>query len=104
MLDWDKLINNFSKYYYTPLLMLIVETTALVMAIVCIRKTNIGKAFIFYIAFDFCILIADCFLMSHPSISPKFKYYFQNTTNTLIAYVELLVYFYFFRKILDGNK
>ena len=104
MFECDKLIENFSKYYYTPLLMLIVEATALVIAIIYIRKTKIGKVFIFYIAFDFCILIIDCFLMSYPGISQKFISYFQDTTNTLIAYIELLVYFYFFRKILEGNK
>jgi hypothetical protein len=104
MFDWDKVIDNFSKFYYTPLLMLIVEVTALVMAIIYIRKTKIGKAFIFYIAFDLCMLIVDCFLISHSGISKKFRFYFQDTTNTLIAYVELLVYFYFFRKILEGNK
>ena len=43
-------------------------------------------------------------LAINKNISEKFKSYFLDTTNTLVAYIELLVYFYFFRKILEGNK
>jgi len=61
MFDWHKLIDGFSNYYYTTLLMFFVEFTALVIAIIYGRKTKIGRLFIFYIAFDFCILITGFF-------------------------------------------
>ena len=38
------------------------------------------------------------------SFSQNLNSYFLYTTNTLVSYVELLVYFYFFRKILEGDK
>jgi len=104
MFKWDKLIDNFSKYYYTPLLMLIVEATALIIAIIYIRRTKIGKAFIFYIAFDFCLLIVDCFLISHPGIAPKFRSQFMTYINNLVALTELLVYYIFFYIILSNSK
>ena len=104
MFQWNKLIDNFSKYYYTPLLMLIVEATALVIAIIYIRKTKIGKAFIFYITFDFSVLIVDCFLISNPGIAPKFRSQFMAYINNLIALIELLVYYYFFYILLPNRK
>jgi len=105
MFEWDKLIDDFSRFYYTPFLMLIVEGTALVIAIIYIRKTKIGNAFIFYIAFDFSLLILDFFLVSYLGKSKKSYFQnFQNTTNTLVAFIELLVYFYFFSKILKGTR
>jgi hypothetical protein len=104
MFEWDRLIDNFSNYYYTPLLMLIVEATALVIGIIYIRKTKIGKTFIFYIAFDFCILIVDCLLISHSGIAPKLRYQLMSYLNNLIALTELLVYYNFFFIILPYSK
>lgn len=84
--------------------MFIAELAALIIGLLYVRKEKVGQFFIAYMAFDFCILLAGWYIEIDIISSPNFKSYFQNTTNTLIAYVELLVYFYFFRKILKVNK
>ncbi len=103
-MDFSRLIDQFQNTYYTELLMLFAELTALIIGLLYVRKDKIGRFFIAYIAFDLSILFVDCYFVTDISISQKFKSYFRNTINTLVAYVELLVYFNFFRKILEGNK
>ncbi len=103
-MDFYRLIEEFRKYYYTTLLMLIVELAALIIGLLYVRKEKAGRFFITYIAFDFCILLAVLYMETNLRISRTFHSYFQDTTNTLVAYVELLVYFYFFKKVLKGNR
>lgn len=103
-MDFSRLIDQFQRTYYTELLMFIAELTALIIGLLHVRKDKIGRFFIIYIAFDFSILLTDFYFITDGWISKKLYDHFMYTTNTLIAYVELLVYFYFFRKILDGNK
>ena len=86
------------------MLMFIAELTALIIGIWYARKDNSWLFFIAYIIFDFCILLADWYLIADIKISYKIKFDFRNLTNTLIAFVELLVYYSYFGKILDGNK
>ncbi len=84
--------------------MFIVELATLIIGLLYVRKEKSGRLFIAYIAFDFCILLAVLYMETNLRISRKFYSYFQFTSNTLVAYVELLVYFYFFKKILKGNR
>lgn len=104
MFEWDKLIDDCEKYYYTPILMFIVEITALVISIIYGRKSKIGRAFIFYIAFDFCFLMGHFLIVSSSDISRISANRYYNYSNILIALTELLVYFYFFNTILPYNK
>lgn len=104
MFEWDKLVDNFSKYHFTILITFIIELTALVIVIIYGRKSKIGRAFIFYISLDFCFLIIDQILKSHPGVPKKFYLSFLNNSNTLISLVEMLVYSYFFSSVLQRNK
>lgn len=104
MFEFDRLIFLFKDTYYTSLVMLAIELTALVVTIMYGRKTRIGRAFIFYIVFDFSILIIFIFLRSHSGISPKFRNHFINYGNDLIALTELLVYYYYFSILLLSDK
>ena len=104
MFDWDKLIDEFSKNHFIILTIFIVELAALVIVIVTVRESKIGRAFIFYISLDFCFLIIDKILESHSGVSKKFYLSFINNSNILISLVELLVYSYFFSIVLKGNK
>ncbi len=103
-MDFSKIIEQLQRTYYSELLMLCAEFTALIIGLVYVRKDKAGQLFIAYIAFDFCILLADLFFMSNTSTTKKFNSDFISTTNTLVAFVELLVYFHYFRKILKGDK
>ena len=104
MSHFEKLIDHFQRYYYSQLLMFVVELIALVIAILYVRKDKIGRFFIFYIGFDFCILIIDIYLRSDPKMSWKSFNHFANFTNPLIGLTELLVYYYFFSKIIFNTK
>ncbi len=103
-MDFSRLIDQFQNTYYTQLMTFIAELAALIIGMLYVRKDKAGQFFIAYIAFDFCILLAGWYIKIDTSISRNFNSYFPNTSNTLVAYVELLVYFYFFSKILEGNK
>jgi len=102
-MDFSKVIQQLQRTYYSQLLMLCVELTAVIIGLMYVRKDKTGRFFIAYIAFDFCILLTDLFFTAS-GISKKFVSEFVNITNTLIAFVELLVYFYYFDKILEGRK
>ncbi len=84
--------------------MFFIELTTLIIGLIYVRKDKIGRFFIAYLAFDLSILLAHWYLITCLSISPEFGSYFRSTTNTIIAYVELLVYFYFFKKIFHGEN
>ena len=84
--------------------MFLVELAALIIALIYVRKNKIGQFFIFYIVFDFCILIIDTFFISRADISIKYKTLFLNYTNPLIALTELGTYYYFFSKVLSGTR
>jgi hypothetical protein len=103
-MDFNKVIEQLESNYYSELVMLCTELTALIIGLLYIRKDKAGQFFIAYIAFDFCILLADFFFTTSTGISKKFTSGFINTTNTLIAFIELLVYFQLFLKILDSQK
>ena len=100
----ERLIEYLGKYYYSMLLMFIVELTALIIAVIYVRKSKIGRFFIFYIVLDFCILIVDLYLTAIPTLISKFRNIFSNYTNPLIALTELGAYYYFFSKVLSGAR
>ncbi len=103
-MDFSKLIQRSQEFYHTDLLMLLVEFTALIIGMLYVRKDKTGRYFIFYIAFDFCILLADSYFEVSISISSEFKNSFLKITNTLIGLNELLIYYYFFGQILSGKR
>lgn len=104
MFDWNKVVDEFLEFYYTKSIMFVVELIALVIAIIYGRKSKMGRVFIFYIAFDFSLLIIDGILPGFSGISKKDLDIFLNYTNTIIAAVELFVYYYFFYNTLQGKK
>jgi hypothetical protein len=96
----ERLINEFEKLYYTPLLMFVSEFIALLLAIIFIKREKIGRAFIFYIGFDFLVLTIGMLIIVHKEFNPNFLAHFVSITNVLIAMIELLAYYYFFKQVL----
>ena len=101
MNQFERLLDSLQKGYYVQVLLFVVEFFALVFAFLYSRKTKIGRFFIFYIAFDFAILIGSVYLVTNSTKTEAFANTVFNYTNTLIALVELLVYYYFFSKTLS---
>lgn len=83
--------------------MFFAELTVLIIGLVYVRKEKAGRLFIAYIAFDFFILLIGWYFTVDKIKSWKFISNFFNTTNVLVGYVELLVYFYYFSKLLNGR-
>ena len=103
-MDFENLFNKFQENYYSEFILLIVEITALIIAITYARTYKTGKLFIIYIAFDLSIFLIDLYIMNNSEISIKFTSLFLRTTNTLIALIELLVYYYFFSKVIKSTR
>ena len=104
MTQIDKLIQYWQSFYFAEIVLLISELTALLLAYTFMRKTNIGKFFIFYILFEFTLLIVDQLLLSNSNLSTHFTYQFLNITNPLISFVELSAYYYFFHKVISNPR
>jgi hypothetical protein len=104
MFDWSRFFVSFTEAYYTVLIMFVVELIALVIAIIYGRRSKIGRVFIFYIAFDFSILIAGNILAGIPGISSRNYSLFINYADLIIELVELSVYYYLFYYILPNKK
>ncbi len=101
-MDYQRILADFQKDYYTQLIMFCVEVTALIIGITYVQKDKTSNLFLFYIAFDLIILLTNWVLqLSHTPIEQTEV--FINITNVLIGLVELSVYFYFFRQILAGK-
>lgn len=104
MVDWSKLIHNIAHFYYAPLIQVLTELTALIVVLFYGRKTKIDRAFAFYIAYDFCILIIGNIVENHSSISKKQFSFLLNYSNTLISLIEIWVYYIFFFSVLESKK
>lgn len=101
-MDFNSLLIDLQKTYYTQLIMFCVEFLALIIGIANIRVDKSIKYFLFYIAFDLTILVVNWIL--ELLYTPHVKtFVFINISNTLISFVELFVYFRFFQKVLFGK-
>jgi hypothetical protein len=104
MIDFSRLIHHFQKTYFIEVLMLIFELSALITGILFARKYKTGVLFIFYITFDFIILLADWYFVTHSDIKHETRSFFLHTTNTLIALFELIAYYYYLYMLNDSKK
>jgi hypothetical protein len=95
---------NFRTYYYTELLLLIIELAAFIIACIYARKSIVGKLFIFYIGFDLLILVIGQYIYSAPNISARTASRFTAYTNPIISLIELWVYSYFFSKVIINKR
>lgn len=102
-MDFNKIIDSWQKEYYTELVLLIFELIALITCIFHARKSFIGKLFIFYIATDLTLYLAHYYLYLQDNINYN-KQLFYSTSNVYISLVELLVYYFFFYKVLNIRK
>jgi len=100
----DKLLTRWSEKYYLEPFYILCEFIALLVGIKVARKDNVGRFFLFYIAFDFTIIIIDLYLLFFSSYSRQQKNTFFNLSNGLISFVELSVYYYFFTRTLKSIR
>lgn len=101
MFQLQRILDIFQKYYYTPPIMLITELVAFIIALIYARKSTVGKIFIFYIGFDLLLLIINLVVAG---LGLNWQYQLVRYTNSAVALIELLSYYYFFSKILISRK
>jgi len=103
-MDFEKVLSELKSFYYSQLVMAFFEITAIILAFIHVKKSKIGKLFIFYLLLDFFILLTGVYLHANPDIPVLFWSNFVNVTNITVALVEFLVYYYFFSKVLYNQK
>lgn len=89
--------NNFGEPIMT-----LCEILALIICLLYSARTNIGKAFFFYILIDFLISLFDYYLM-YFSETPEKNYNLIFFSNTWVSAVELCVYYYYFFQVIQNG-
>jgi hypothetical protein len=103
MFDFNPLFAEFRNLYYTIPLMAIVELITIILAFRYKKNDRLRTAFIFYLLADFLILLTGCILKAMPEFTPLFRSKFHNYSNSIVAWVELLCYFFYFYHILNNR-
>lgn len=101
--EFDKLMHHFQTKNYGDLIMPCFELIAIVTGLRLIRKDKTVVLFLVYLIFDFSLCIVDIYLEATSTLSTADFIFFSGITNSLIALIELVVYFYFFSKILRNR-
>lgn len=104
-MDFENWLNSIRNGLYFEIAMFFFEVMAIIAGILFAKKSLLGRVFIFYLMFDFVILLCDWYFILYPNtISKRNRIYFLNTTNTLIALVELSTYSFYFYKLFNSRK
>ena len=82
---------------------LIREIGTIIIGFIYVRKDKIGRAFLAYLCFDFTMLVIFFLLKMSPYNADEKSFFFTNITNGLISLVELNVYYYYFKNILQNK-
>jgi len=102
MNGFEKLVRFLELQHYGILLMTFFELIAVITGLLFVRKDKAGVFFLVYLFFDFFVLLVDCYIELSTNTSAKTSS-FIFLTNTLVSLVELLVYYYFFFKIIHSR-
>lgn len=103
-MDFIGLTKRWERFYYAEVLLILTELIALILGLIYARKDKAGKWFIFYIAFDFCMIMIGYYFEFGPEKLQSHKRYFTAYANTMVSLVELLVYNHFFRMVLKDKR
>jgi len=104
MVNLEKLILLLEENHFIIVLLFFLELFAIIIALKNLRSQYLGRLFIIYLSLDALLICTDILLFSTPSIRSSFKLKFLTITNTIIGVTELLVYYSYFKQILEGKK
>ena len=104
MEGFDKLLTRWNEKYYLEPFYILCELIALIVGLILVRKYKVGRVFLFYIAFDFIIIIIDIYLRYFSNHTIVQKNYFLNLSNGIISLVELSTYYYYYSKTIMANR
>jgi hypothetical protein len=100
MSDFEKLMNYFENGYYADFIMQLFEIIAIISGVILVRKDKLGVFFLAYLVFDLSVSFGVTYIKVFSSATTYEIAVIIKITNTLIALLELCVYFYFFLNIL----
>jgi hypothetical protein len=103
-MNYNLIWEEFASRFFTQPILGLAELFAIFIGIKYFRNDKLGRLFIYYICFDFIINIADWLLVGNTFISKKTNNNFVRITNTLITILELNIYYFFYKKILQREK
>lgn len=101
-IEWQNIVFEFKKYYYTELIMWIIELTVILIGLKFIRKQPSGKLFLLYLICDFVFLNIDLYLVSSQPHGRKIYANFIWISNSIISIIELIAYNFFFIALLKS--
>jgi hypothetical protein len=103
MSDFQKLLKYFENEYYGSLFIAFFELTAIITGFLFARRNKMALPFLFYMILDFAIYVYDIYLVVYSSLSISKVNKFLILSNDFISLVELLIYFYFFSRIIKNK-
>lgn len=95
-MNFSNVFQALQNYYFGEILLGIVELMFIFIALRFLRHSKIARLFIFYLALDFCILLLLWLLNLGVKIAGIIS-----IGNTVTTFIELFVYCYYFKVILD---
>ncbi len=101
-MDLSWIIRSLRAEYYIYGIQFFIEIFTLIVGFIYARKTRIGRAFIFYVSFDFFVGLFDMFIESNYR-NTNFSWIFLSKTNGVISIIQLLTYFYFFKNVINST-
>lgn len=101
---WEHILQNLENLHYTGLLWFISTLLALIIGIKYYRNELSYKLLIIYCISSLLMLniIHDCILFSFDKKDHR-RIIYGEGTNTLFAFVEISIFFYFFRQLLNNK-
>ena len=103
MNNWETILLELQKRFYIEIIMWIVELMAIILGFLYVRRQILGKLFLIYLIVDFAILHIGFYLqyfIKRPFLTSSFI----NHTNTLISLIELIIYYHYFKIVIENPK
>lgn len=95
---WEKILFELRKGYYSEAVLWIIELTTILIGLKYVRHQFIGRLFLCYLLFDFLILNIGFYILMKDTRTSRRMIQFIAYSNCLVAFVEILAYYYFFNR------
>lgn len=103
-MDFNRLLNEWKAGFYTSPVLLILEATTLFYILRHSKRDSLNKWFALYLLTDLIIVIITSFFLLFNFFTSSQKNLFFAISNTLIANIEIIIYYIFFSKVLPFKK
>lgn len=102
-MDFPHLFRYLNSHYYCDLIVAVLDIIGILIGLKYVRKSSMGRMFIFYLGFDLIVILICFYLFLNTNNTPEIINDYSSITNALVAFIELTVYYLYF-KIILRNK